>query len=514
MELELRLREAVAEEDPGNGFTARVMAAVDSVKVVDIRSRQRSRIILLGVALCVGAAAAMLVAQLTPRDNALRVEVAQRGAAARPVPLSEGAAETTLPTAIEQPSTETTPMEVPVEEVARAEVSQQTPVTVPQKDRLGRITLLVMPVVDRSGAPGAKDAAEAFRGQLVRDFRGLNDLVVLDTIVDPAAGAAPADFRLMVSSLEWRRPQGMLEVISSTGARTVSGTPYASDSDRPNLPGLGNQYWPVEARIEELKPPGFPRGEARDVTVMTFLDANGVRQPETGTGCSAAGGSLLRLRGGTEFMQWMVRTCGNSTALASGLAEVMRQQNAPVPVDQTPARPAATSTIALRPGEIRRPLPEGMRIYRELTGLADAVERAATERDAADDISSQLLLRRFNIGDQDLVKLDKYLRSATRSDRDNQAQLLAEICSRKADFHTLDEFGIALNEFNRKAELHQENLGLEAAAELGAELFSKVSQPDRGQRPREQTNADFPALFKAQNRDLQTEIARFCSQAR
>jgi hypothetical protein len=71
MDLELRLRDALVLEDTSDDFIARVMARVDNPQVIDIRSRRRSRFIVIGTLAVVGIAAAMCVWWLPRPESGL-----------------------------------------------------------------------------------------------------------------------------------------------------------------------------------------------------------------------------------------------------------------------------------------------------------------------------------------------------------------------------------------------------------------------------------------------------------
>jgi hypothetical protein len=278
MDLDLRLREAVEEQDPGDAFTARVMAAVDGAKVIDIRSRRRRRVILLGGLLVVGAAAAMLALRLSDSDGKQTGELAPP-AIADQLDADREIAAVGTPPAGEQ-----------VAAVSTAAASAEGP---------RRFTVLVMPLVDQSGEPEGRPPAEAFQAALERELRRMPDLVVLDSSRASGAELASVNFRLIVSSL---------------GAKTLlPAQDPRLDGEGSRAPGTG--FWSVEARFEVANDfqPGMQAGF--HYYVQLVIGADGV--PVVTAGCNF-GAALRRMVTETP--------CGRTEGIASALVDIMRHQ--------------------------------------------------------------------------------------------------------------------------------------------------------------------------------------------
>lgn len=142
MDLELRLRAALALEDTSDDFIARVWARVDNPRVVDIRSRRRTRVIVFAALTVVGIAAAMFIGRLSgPESGAV-------DALMSPAPV----ATTALASAASGPEPETarSPREPGIEQGMPAVGGLPlVPVPAARQADLGKSLLLLQKAVER-----------------------------------------------------------------------------------------------------------------------------------------------------------------------------------------------------------------------------------------------------------------------------------------------------------------------------------------------------------------------------
>lgn len=121
-----------------------------------------------------------------------------------------------------------------------------------------------------------------------------------------------------------------------------------------------------------------------------------------------------------------------------------------------------------------------------------------------------MIQQQYGLDEQELEAFLEYSESALQADRDYQRELQNQVCNRRTEFQTLNSFGLALNEIDRKAEEHQESLGRQAEQALGLALFSKINNVLLREPPKEVTVSDFPVLFAGLDLDLHEQIERFC----
>lgn len=119
---------------------------------------------------------------------------------------------------------------------------------------------------------------------------------------------------------------------------------------------------------------------------------------------------------------------------------------------------------------------------------------------------------RFDLSDDDFEVFLNHAKEALASDRNFQSKQKMELCAHKSKLTDLITLGLALNETSAELEANQESLGRRAAAELGPALFLRIQSQIANEARREITVADFPVLLVAQNRDLETEIQKICSE--
>ena len=308
MELEQRLHEVLERRSPHDGFAARVMAQVHKAPVIDIhtRTRKRGRFIVLGALLAVGAAAAMLGLQLS--DAPVQI-LDQAGKSQSGMGKSPGMAE---------PSTSDSPEATELTESADqfvARTSSASPGVDSPSPAPGRFTIKVMPAEDQSGDPRSRPAMESFRNALMADLRRRPDVLLLEPTSTASTEVAKVDYELTVSSLKWKRfPSGAVTIYTTTG-RT------SSQSGAQPLPGLGSEYWLVEAKFQDIQhaEPGFPRGLSYSLQVL--VGGNGAPHGNQ-VFCGLPFGSL-RLTG--TDLGTLIKSCSSTTLIASGLVGVMHE---------------------------------------------------------------------------------------------------------------------------------------------------------------------------------------------
>jgi hypothetical protein len=117
----------------------------------------------------------------------------------------------------------------------------------------------------------------------------------------------------------------------------------------------------------------------------------------------------------------------------------------------------------------------------------------------------------FGLTDAEFGQLVEYAKVTLQSDIQYQSDLKAAICTSRSSYQTIEQFGVAANEYALKADTNQESLGRNAKLHLDATLFSKVDAGIRRQGPRQHVSVDFPKFLAVRHRDLQTDIDRFCN---
>lgn len=349
MELEQRLHEVLERRSPQDGFAARVMAQVHKAPVIDIhtRTRKRGRFIVLGALLAVGAAAAMLGLQLS--DAPVQI-LEEAGKSQSGMGKSPGMAE---PSTSDSP--ETTELaksaDLFVARTSSASQGVDSPSPAP-----GRITIKVLPAEDESGDPLSWSAMESFRSALMADLRRRPDVLLLEPTFTASTEVAKVDYELTVTSLKWKRfPSGAVEIPTTTG-RT------SSQSGAQPLPGLGSEYWPVEAKFQEIQhaEPGSPKGLSYSLQIL--VGGNGAPH---GNQVFCTGGGSLRLT--AVDLGTLIKACGSTTLIAAGVVNVMHE------LAQDPAL-ARQRTVQQAVEKLRNPSLSEMERYNTLLNLTRSAE--------------------------------------------------------------------------------------------------------------------------------------------
>jgi len=332
MEIELQLREVLVAQKADAAFADRVMARLGSAEVIDIRTRQRRHRILLGTLLAAGVAAAMFVWKMS--DPSKAVVQTQAGlpqpVLAEPLDADKGIAGKESPPTKEQ-GTSIKPSAAPVAVAVSSAAAQGEP----QR----RFTILVMPPRDSMGDARAKSALKSFQSALAQELVRKADLALLDADAPRAADGARADFRLTLSLMQVIRLRSEPVRIGPRGGADgiVDGktmTYLQSEADKVDalIPGLGDNYWPVEVMIDEDRPAprqvqpagavlrtGLPVG--RYLYINPYIGMDGA--PMKNAGCVAGiAGSLQRFVGGESLTE----PCRSSERIAAALVDAIRQQ--------------------------------------------------------------------------------------------------------------------------------------------------------------------------------------------
>ncbi|MEO8314038.1 MAG: HEAT repeat domain-containing protein [Pseudomonadota bacterium] len=323
MKLERRLREVLVLQKAGAEFADRVMARLGSAEVIDIRTRRRTRHILLGTLLVIGIAAAMFVWKMSGPSTAPGETQAGLLQPALAEPLDANK---------ESAGTESPPTRVQVKSIEPS----AAPAAASQGEAPRRFTILVMPSRDSMGDARAKSALKSFQSALALELGRKADLALLDADAPRAADGARADFRLTLSLLQvMRLPSKPVRIGPRGGADGIATSTYLqSEADKVDalIPGLGDNYWPVEVMIDEdlpaprrFQPAGavlqaaLPVG--RYLYINPYIGVDGA--PMRNTGCVAGiAGSLRRFVGGESLME----PCRNTEQIAAALVDAIRQQ--------------------------------------------------------------------------------------------------------------------------------------------------------------------------------------------
>jgi hypothetical protein len=153
---------------------------------------------------------------------------------------------------------------------------------------------------------------------------------------------------------------------------------------------------------------------------------------------------------------------------------------------------------------------DNFRAYLEFVSIAMAIEVGPDGKIADEAGLNSYKFVYKQLSEEDFKKLMEFSTLVLQADRKFQAEAQKEICDEKSRPLSIQELGVALNNFTARAEKNQEALAYKA--QLSSDpVFSEVFTNVRRQPPREITKADFPTLLAARNRPLDTELKRFCS---
>ena len=119
--------------------------------------------------------------------------------------------------------------------------------------------------------------------------------------------------------------------------------------------------------------------------------------------------------------------------------------------------------------------------------------------------------QQVNLTVEEFSLLVDHAKKILEEDRNFQIILQSSICNTRDTFHSLEEFGDAMNARARQVESNQELLGREARSRLPSALFSKIDASVRNQTARQLTRTDASKMLASANADLQTVIERACS---
>lgn len=354
MELEQRLHEVLERRSPHDGFAARVMAQVHRAPVIDIhtRTRKRSRFIVMGALLAVGAAAAMLGLQLS--DVPVQI-VDQAGKLQSWMGQSPGTAERSA-----SDSAEATELGESADQFVARTSSASPGVDLPSPAP-GRFTIRVLPAEDQSGDPRSRPAMESFRSALMADLRRRPDVLLLESASTASTEVAKVDYELTVTSLKWKRfPSGAVEIYTTSGR-----TP--SQSSAQPLSGLGGEYWPVEARFQEIQHAKRESPQGLSYSLLVLVGGNGVPH---GNQVFCTGVGSLRLT--AVDLGTLIKPCGSTSLIASGVVDVMHE------LAEDPAL-ARQRTVQQAVEQLRNPSLDWMDRYSTLLDLVRSAEGTALD---------------------------------------------------------------------------------------------------------------------------------------
>lgn len=162
-------------------------------------------------------------------------------------------------------------------------------------------------------------------------------------------------------------------------------------------------------------------------------------------------------------------------------------------------------------GMIRKFPSDDLNMYMTLTSVSDFPASSGSEFTSTERAILKGMLRTSDLDDEELRKILEYSRAASALDRAHQAREQERICSERASLTTLDEIGTAMNDYKRRAETYQEELGQNAESGLGAALFSKISTSLRYQQKFEISDYDAIVQLHSQNRKVDEVVELFCS---
>lgn len=189
-----------------------------------------------------------------------------------------------------------------------------------------------------------------------------------------------------------------------------------------------------------------------------------------------------------------------------------RETPSPPPV--SPARTSTQSADSALPGRISASPGSPPEMIRKIVTPDFTMHSVLTSAGAAIENSDQpsldVLKHRYGLTDDEYNSVVRHGQEALRADRQFQDDLQREVCQNS--FTDLNALGQVLNEFDKKTEENQESLGRQSKDALGQELYSKIFNEILRQPPQSLTVVDFPVLLAASNRDLATEIDRFCGK--
>jgi hypothetical protein len=202
---------------------------------------------------------------------------------------------------------------------------------------------------------------ESFRSALMADLRRRPDVLLLESASKASTEVAKVDYELTVTSLKWKRfPSGAVEIYTTTGR-----TP--SQSSAQPLSGLGGEYWPVEAKFQDVQhaEPGSPRGLSYSLQIL--VGDNGAPH---GNQVFCTGGGSLRLT--AVDLGTLIKACGSTTLIASGVVDVMHE------LAQDPAL-ARQRNVQQAVQQLRNPSLSEMERYNTLLNLVRSAEGTALD---------------------------------------------------------------------------------------------------------------------------------------
>lgn len=173
--------------------------------------------------------------------------------------------------------------------------------------------------------------------------------------------------------------------------------------------------------------------------------------------------------------------------------------------------PPGPMSAAPSPGMYRKYPSDDFSMYMALMNISDSAPVAGMEIEPREKAMLRALLRMNDLTDDELGQLLEYSKVVKESDRVNQATEQERICAERGRFTSLDQFGAAMNGYNKHAEAHQEELGRNARVELGPVLYSRLSSALQGRTRHEITDYDAVLLLNSQNRGVGEVIDKFCS---
>lgn len=172
------------------------------------------------------------------------------------------------------------------------------------------------------------------------------------------------------------------------------------------------------------------------------------------------------------------------------LVETRKPERVEVQPDQTPERPTVVVIEANKedklpplkvpppPTGVRRPPSAGtytkyasddLLMQMKIMAIGDVLPTLGPEPGRARGYVKAIM--QTDLTDEEIQKVVDYSKVARESDRVHQAADQKRICSERTKFTSLDEIGAAMNDFKNSAEAHQEELGRNAKAALGAEVI-------------------------------------------